>query len=336
MNIKKILAILLLITSSCFAKEKINVYILAGQSNMSGTYNPLVNELPTDLKQEISNVLIAVGGEVNYPFEKLKPGLGATTNNFGPEITFGKDASANNEITAIIKYSYGATTLNEDWRSPSSGGQTGWLYTGLINFVRSKIASLDSSYIVEISGMCWMQGEYDALDLSKANNYKYNLTNFIVDVRNDLNTNMPFTIGMIDTDWPYSSTVRTAELGIPNQLNQINIFDTHGLPTLNGHYNTQGQIELGHMFYSSFTTQNYSTDNITLWPNPSNTIVNVTYPDLITDYSYKIINNLGQEITTGNLFAGKEINISSINSGNYTLLISINESKTISKHFIKL
>jgi len=333
---KKIFLFLFFISFSCFAKEKLKLYILAGQSNMSGTYNPLVSELPADLNKEITNVFISVGGEVNYPLEKLIPGLGATTSNFGPELTFGKDASANNEITAILKYSYGGTTLNEDWRSPSSGGQTGWLYTGLINFVRSKIIALDSTYIVEIDGMCWMQGEYDALDISKSNNYGYNLINFIKDVRNDLNTNMPFTIGMIDTSWPFSSMVRAAELNIPSQLDQINIFDTHGLPTINGHYNTQGQIELGHLFYSSFTIQNYSMDNITLWPNPSNSILIISYPYLITDYSYKIINTIGQEVMSGQLFAGKEINISSINSGNYTILISINESKTVSKHFIKI
>ena len=333
---KKIFPFLFFISFSCLAKEKLKLYILAGQSNMSGTYNPLVSELPTDLNKEINNVLIAVGGEVNYSLEKLVPGLGATTSNFGPEITFGKDASVNNEITAILKYSYGATTLNEDWRPPSSGGQIGWLYTGLINFVRSKITSLDSNYIVEIDGMCWMQGEYDALDVSKANNYEYNLINLIKDVRNDLSANMPFTIGMIDTDWPFSSAVRIAELSVPNRLNQINIFDTHGLPTLNGHYNTQGQIELGHLFYSSFTIQNQSIDNSKLWPNPANTIVNITYPALIADYPYKIINNIGQEVSSGKLFAGKEINISSISSGNYTILISINASKTISQHFVKL
>src|ERR1017187_9653768 len=85
--------IALLFIHTSYAQQVIRVYILAGQSNMSGTTNPLVSQLPASLLDSVPNVLIKVDEhKVNYNWGPLRPGLGATESNFGPEISFGRDA----------------------------------------------------------------------------------------------------------------------------------------------------------------------------------------------------------------------------------------------------
>ena len=80
---KFILLIALFLSYISYAKPPIRVYILAGQSNMSGTQNPLVNQLPANLASIVPNVLIKVNSyDVNCNWGSLQPGLGATAANF--------------------------------------------------------------------------------------------------------------------------------------------------------------------------------------------------------------------------------------------------------------
>ena len=252
----RLLFVAILFSFNALAQPVLRVYIMAGQSNMSGTNNPLVSELPKNLTDSLPQVLIKVNGDATHNWGALRPGLGATSTNFGPELNFGHDAATyfNGDKVAIIKYSQGGTTLNEDWRPPSSGGTTGWLYNSFINDLITSLALLDTNYTIQVMGLCWMQGEYDALDNAKANNYQTNLTNFISDVRAALNLpQLPFAIGMIDNSvgWMYNAAVRQAEINVAHSVNKVTVFDTHGLGTDGTHYNTQGQLELGHYFFNS-------------------------------------------------------------------------------------
>ena len=323
---------------------RIRVYILAGQSNMSGTYNPLVSELPADLTGSLPDVLIKVNGEVTDSWGPLRPGLGATVNNFGPELTFGHDALAafGGDKVALIKFAFGGTTLNEDWRPPSSGGTTGWLYTSFINDVISGLTSLDSGYSVEVMGMCWMQGEYDALDPVKAASYETNLTNFIKDVRSALNLpELPFVIGMIDSsvNWTYNATVRQAEVDVAKNVDLTSIFDTHGLATDGYHYKTLGQIELGHFFFYYLANPNscvQCTDvTVKIIPNPSNGYFRMVTSDIPTDYIYVITDIKGAVVKNGQLYIGCEVDISALSAGVYFISLTT-KTTTFIKQLIKI
>ena len=330
-----------------YAKPPIRVYIMAGQSNMSGTNNPLVNELPASLASNVPNVLIKVNSySVNCNWESLRPGLGATTANFGSELTFGRDelnvlqgldTTIFGDKIAIIKYSYGGTTLDIDWRSPSSGGTVGWLYTGIINDINASLISLDSMYDAQIMGMCWMQGEYDALVDSEAVNYQTNLGNFIQDIRTDLNLpQMPFCIGMIDNspNWTYNAIVRQAEINVAKSTAGVSIFDTYGLGTDGFHYNTSGQIELGHLFATALNSPVFCgtcIENTTkVWPIPSTGPLYVT-SGIPTDYPYKITDIKGAEVQAGKLYIGCEVDISWLTPGTYFISFTTNEGTVVKK-----
>lgn len=342
---KKLILLTLFFTQILCAQNTIRVYIMAGQSNMTGTANPLVSGLPADLLDSLSNVRIKVNGDVNYNWQALRPGLGATSANFGPELTFGRDApnyfngDLHGDKIAIIKFSHGSTTLNEDWRPPSSGGTVGWLYTGFINDLTNSLATLDSNYQVEIMGICWMQGEYDALDITKANNYQTNLSNFISDIRAQLNLpQLPFVIGMIDDSyrWTYRAVVRQAETTVAKNTNAVSIFDTKGLGTDGIYYNMEGQLELGHFFFSNFSRLNSvcsscNDANIKVFPNPSMGSLNITYSDIATDYSYKIRNMQGAEVLSGKLYIGYEVDISTLAAGTYFIYLTTNKTNIIKK-----
>lgn len=325
----------------------IRVYILAGQSNMSGTQNPLVSQLPASLKDTLPNVLIKVGGDNVYNWQTLRPGLGSQPINFGPEITFGHDASTyfNGDKIAIIKYSYGGTTLNEDWRPPSVGGTTGWLYKNFIRDLNKYLDTLAKNYTVQIMGMCWMQGEYDARDYGKAFNYEANLTNFISAVRDTLNLpQLPFAIGMIDSSaaWPYNKIVRQAEINVSKSVNATTVFDTHGLGTDGIHYNTQGQIELGHFFFNSVNNsyrvyQFAANDGVKIFPNPTSHSFQVAYADVPADYSYKITDRKGAEVQSGQLYSGYQIDVSLLSPGTYFITLTINGTNiTVKKKLLKI
>lgn len=341
----KVILLILLFVHHFYAQPIIRVYILAGQSNMSGTNNPLVSELPASLLVSVPDVFIKVNGDVNYNWQVLRPGLGATLNNFGPELTFGNDAfnKFGGDKTAIIKFSYGCTTLNDDWRPPSSGGTLGWLYTNFINDINASLDSLKRNYSIEIMGVCWMQGEYDALDITKANNYQTNLINFIGDIRTELNLpQLPFVIGMIDhsESWTYNNIVRQGEINVAKSINDIGIFDTHGLGTDGRHYNTQGQLELGHFFFNylgdSYATCQFCIDGtIQVFPNPSAGSFKIISSGIPTDYVYIITDSKGSMVQSGQLYIGCEIDISTLSPDIYFISLITNSGTTIKK-IIKL
>ncbi len=323
---KWFLIIYLFFSYNLFAQlPLLRVYILAGQSNMTGTENPMVSELPENLKDTLPNVIICVGGDLNYNWQALRPGLGSRRYNFGPEITFGHDAAAyfKGDKVALIKYSYGGTSLNEDWRPPSSGGTTGWLYKNFIKDLTTYLDTLAHHNQVQLMGVCWMQGEYDALDNAKALNYQSNLLHFITDLRTTLNLpKLHFSIGMIDSSvkWPYNSIVRQAEIAVAKNTEAVTVFDTHGLGTDGIHYNTSGQLELGHFFFKSVnslynTWQSSNNNTVKIFPNPTNHSFEISYADIPSDYSYKITDKKGAEVQSGQLYSGYRIECIGIKSG---------------------
>jgi len=341
-NCLRILFALLIISQIAFAqKPHVKVFILAGQSNMAGTYLPLISELPSNLEDTIPNVLIKIKSYGNNSdWGALRPGLGETSSNFGPEITFGIDMlSFLNDTIAIIKYAYGWTSLDCDWRPTSSGGSTGVFYSGLIEEINTDLNYLSSIYEVELAGMCWMQGEKDASELDLANAYETNLTNFINDLRLKLQLpNLPFVIGMIENSvgWPYRAEVRQAEINVSQNLANIGIFDTYGLPSDNYHFNTQGKIQLGHLFASTIiqvinNIQIVPDNKIEFYPNPVSTEFFIN-SDRLESFQYEIINSAGILVQVGIARNGiNKIDVQSLESGLFFIRTLSNKRIAIKK-----
>ncbi len=142
-------AILLLVAATCIsavtpAAEPLQVYILAGQSNMQGhahvstlshvgldpKTSPLLSEIVDDegIPRVHPDVWITSIGNTDGENElhgRLTTGFGAGDrgDKFGPELTFGIEMKkAINRPILIIKTAWGGKSLHTDFRSPGAGG----------------------------------------------------------------------------------------------------------------------------------------------------------------------------------------------------------------------
>jgi hypothetical protein len=244
------------------AATPIKVFLLAGQSNMSGWTS--ATGMPAAYAQVQPNVLIYADGEIDNAKKKKwlnnGPDFGHAAGWFGPELLFGKTLSDSLPGTkiALIKHAVGSTYLATQWRPPSSGGTVGPLFTAMLATAKAGLASLDPQYKPEWSGMLWMQGEFDGGNQGYANEYQANLANLVKDVRAQLAVpDLPFLIGMIDSSpsWPYAGIVRNAERNVAKNVPNVGIFDTHGFPTDNTHYKLDGMISLGRSFATTWLSK---------------------------------------------------------------------------------
>ena len=231
--------------------EPVRVFLLAGQSNMRGQGENSELTHPCDAAQ--TNVAFWNNGT----WEDLAPGFGNLASQFGPELTFGytvKQALPSAEIR-LVKYAANGTALYNDW-SPSGGPQ----YTEFMSTARAALADLDANGVYyEVSGMLWLQGEFDAYE-SQGAAYETNLRNFIADMRTQFDTpDLPFYIARVRTWWDNAARdqavlVRAAQVTVAETTDNVEWFDTDSYdPLINsGHYNTPGQLNIGIDFANTY------------------------------------------------------------------------------------
>lgn len=137
----KIILSLFLLTAQLHAKP-LQVFILAGQSNMQGhakigtfehigmdpVTKPLLDEMTgADGKPKLCERVwissIGCGGDdTTEQTGKLTAGFGATNEKIGPEFTFGLTMEKLTDAPILlIKTSWGGKSLNTDFRPPSAG-----------------------------------------------------------------------------------------------------------------------------------------------------------------------------------------------------------------------
>jgi hypothetical protein len=233
-------AICLWLTSSCAAAAPLKLYVLAGQSNMSGWGQ--VGELPVEARSPQSDVLYHTSG-AGFGF------LRTTDDDFGPELEFGRTMSAAiPETIAVVKHAIGSTSLAEEW-NPSLGDN---IYTALMTRITNARQFWSSAgYEVQIAGVVWMQGEEDARRATMAPLYEANLLNFIDQIRADLHAkDAPFIFGQIrGAEFPYREQVRAAQIAVDRADIGAYLVETDDLTTWEGlHFDTSSQLTLGRRF----------------------------------------------------------------------------------------
>jgi hypothetical protein len=249
------LAILLaagLSTRAVGSSTPVQVFLLAGQSNMEGRLAD-GTQLPPDLQQPQADVLYRDGGPLDpQPWANLAPKdwtipayLDPST---GPEVSFGRtvaDGMPDREV-AVIKYAVGGTPITSwDPAYPLS------LYSELISLVTSATAELqDDGMITELAGFIWVQGESDAYDVEEdALAYEARLTALIHAVRGDLaKPNLPVVIARVypAASYQYADEVRAAQAAVNNGVPYTALVDADDLTlTDEFHYDANGQNTLG-------------------------------------------------------------------------------------------
>lgn len=261
----------------CGGDAPVQVFILAGQSNMEGWGHTehlqmlLANETTSveyakfwddeqDTWASLENVIVDFG-ELRGP---LSVGFGAYPEWFGPELGFGwhmhDHLSSCDKPILLLKVAWGGRDLAIDFRPPSSGigdyekdglgnlykaagegpfseATYGYQYRGLIKIItdtlNNRLPSIVSGYKAprkghpySLEGLVWFQGWNDVIDEQKANEYEFNLANFVRDVRKDLNArDLPIVIGELGQfgseeygftlpGWPFVRTMQEAQKSI--------------------------------------------------------------------------------------------------------------------------
>ena len=200
--------------------KSIDLYLIAGQSNASGsskiTDAQAAYEIAPELETGFSHVLYAAkpGLTSNYisSWEPTRLGMGYSKNTIGAEagmaVALSKYYNAETgKVAGIFKYAHGGSSLsgnnnndNANWVSPSYAAANGWNYgeeycgahyAEFLKVFKEKITALiELGYTdINIKGLYWMQGEADRVDVNPSNQSTYYATAlkyFISDIRTDV------------------------------------------------------------------------------------------------------------------------------------------------------
>lgn len=220
--------------------KPVQVFILAGQSNMEGQavvdlsgkdYNfgkgtlvhlmedpakaPIFAHLKTaDGKWTVRNDVLVRYQREDRPLLAGPLAFGFSVygdrHHFGPELQFGHIVGDYfDSPVLLIKTAWGGKSLYRDFRPPSSGGEVGKYYQLMIQQVREALANMETEFPAtkslghELAGFVWYHGWNDGVDPKVAvPEYEQNLVNLINDVRKDLKApKLPVVIGELTGPW---------------------------------------------------------------------------------------------------------------------------------------
>lgn len=220
-------------TMAADQRKPIQVFILAGQSNMEGQgvvsmdhpqyYNGGKGNLLWSMEHSASkdkmwhlrdaNGQWVVRDDVEISFKArgaVRKGpltVGYTgyggSSHIGPELQFGHVmGDFFEEPVLLIKTAWGGKSLYKDFRPPSSGGTVGPYYTQMVQEVREALTALgDRPY--EIRGLVWMQGWNDMCTEAAVPEYADNLVHLAADIRREFNSpRLPIVIGELGNGGP--------------------------------------------------------------------------------------------------------------------------------------
>jgi hypothetical protein len=234
------LLVLFGLAASVTSAKALQVYILAGQSNMEGqsvvdltgkNYNegrgtlvevmarPANTERYAHLRAKDGSWVVRKDVWIRYQREKQPLLVGELSvgyavygdkHHFGPELQFGHVVGeASRDQVLLIKTAWGGKSLFRDFRPPSAGGVVGPYYVKMLTEVRAALADLKKDFPsydgspVELAGFIWYQGWNDGVNPKTAvPEYEQNLAHLIRDVRKELNApKLPIVIGELTGPW---------------------------------------------------------------------------------------------------------------------------------------
>jgi hypothetical protein len=224
-------------------KEKLQLYLLMGQSNMAGrgeletedtTTHPRVLMFGTNSSWEV-----AVEPITKDP--KKKHGV-------GPGLAFGKAMAEKNPgvVIGLVPCAIGGTPLKR-WVQGAD------LYSNAV--VRARLAMKSGT----LKGFLWHQGEGDSLHEADAKSYGERLAKMIQDIRGELGvTNAPFVVGQIGeflyaregNPCPFAREINQALLEIPSKVARTGCAKSNGLNHKGDvlHFDAASQREFGRRY----------------------------------------------------------------------------------------
>jgi hypothetical protein len=247
------------------AEGKAKVFILSGQSNMSGG---------GDVSKDGFQFDAAVGDKVRIWDacgewgKRGIPGKWASLNELqalkkearmdriGPEFGFAKAMTELYPADQIhlIKVARGGTAI--DWWLPDAKGKENG-HTLLLTNLRNALEKIDGDY--EIAGMLWMQGESDAKQQADAEAYQKKLERLVALMREATGKpDLPFVIGRISSriadskkfKMPFAKIVQSGQEAVAKNDKHVHVITTDDLSQRDDlvHFDQAGQLGLGERF----------------------------------------------------------------------------------------
>lgn len=223
------------------------VYLMAGQSNMSGLGN--TRQLPSAYRYTPSNVTFIYQGS-ERPLVR--------NGRFGPEVSFAHSVSRAfpNDHHIIVKFAATGSHIQQ-WMP----GQ---------HYYRAMFRQIGNTFTQtpRIDAIFWMQGESDAKNRYRANHYANRLSRFIHSLRRDLRSpSSLFVMGQINPQGSGYPMVRQVQLNqqvVDAQVHNTLLVSSHGLQKTfdNIHYSSHGQLELGRRFAATYINHQRSIQPI--------------------------------------------------------------------------
>ena len=260
--------------------DKINVFILAGQSNMAGAANAsnLSHTDIKDLENAQQNISFVNNGNKSVPLNVTIPPdwkrkKFQLDSCFGPEIFFGIELSKKhpNKKFLFIKRALGGASLYGCWNSNWTKEKAQYvnelnkpkLFYELINDVDRELSKYDKSDY-QIMAMLWVQGESDSSQKwgpLPSDTYADNLIDLIQNSRFKFKSfEMPFMILQVG-----SKKIGDAMKQVSKELKNVTFIaqskDRSSDNFLskredNIHYNYIGMKKISNLFLNNFNTIN--------------------------------------------------------------------------------
>ncbi|KAF5943018.1 hypothetical protein HYC85_020660 [Camellia sinensis] len=232
-----------------------SIFILAGQSNMSGrggvnngTWDGVV---PPQCQP--SPAILRLSSELNWEeaSEPLHKDIDVNaTCGVGPGMVFANTVLDNKNLSMSIGGVVGLVPCAIGGTKISEWARGTYLYNQLVS--RASAALQDGGG--SIQAVLWYQGESDTVNPDDAALYNGRLERFFMDLRADLQSPLLpiIQVALASGQGPYIEKVREAQLGI--DLANVKCVDAKGLQLEPDHLHltTQAQVQLGEMLANAF------------------------------------------------------------------------------------
>ncbi|XP_023746656.1 probable carbohydrate esterase At4g34215 isoform X1 [Lactuca sativa] len=228
-----------------------NIFLLSGQSNMSGRGGVVNSTWDGYIPPESSPNPAILRLTANLTWEPAAEPIHrdidiAKVCGVGPGMAFANYLLRKNPsigVVGLVPCAIGGTNISEWVRG-------GYLYKQMMRRAAAAVAGGGT-----IRGLLWYQGESDTLTLEDAEAYKNRLRRFFFDVREDLRLPvLPIVqVALASESGPYTIVVREAQLEM--KLANLKTVDAMGLSLQqpeNLHLTTPSQVSLGKILTKSF------------------------------------------------------------------------------------
>ena len=250
--------ILFSFTPRAYADE-IDLFIMAGQSNMQGWRSDAAS-YPADryhLDAKIPFYFKALNYDsTDQKWDTLRPQKGHfAKGHFGPEVTFSRALAKHKSLNpAIFKYSSGGSSIKNDWKQFGKGG----LYDDMVNNLKQAIKTLEAEgHTVKPRAIIWVQGESDAYTETLATEYYWHLRRMLTHLRHNV-LHLPQIPVILSVDEQHPKVqlypqVVDAQMRLATENPNMSFVSMIGLEKYDAtHLTAKGTIQQGQRLFSAY------------------------------------------------------------------------------------